>query len=57
MVLNAYRSDYVLFGLQAPEWLCNIGIEKTDVLKRALRSLPRTSRPPCKDLNWLWTTP
>jgi len=56
-ILDAYRNDYVTLGLQLPSWVCDPSIEKTDILKRALRSLPRTSRPPCNDLSWLWSTP
>jgi len=56
-ILEAYRSDYVTFGLQVPSWICTTEIEKTEELKRALRSLPRMSRPPCKDLQRLWITP
>lgn len=54
--IDAYRSDYVIFGLQLPAWVCDPSITKTDLLKRAIRSLPRTSRPPC-DLPWLWIPP
>ncbi|ETO24813.1 hypothetical protein RFI_12345, partial [Reticulomyxa filosa] len=57
MVLDAYRDDYIILGLQVPKWICDPTIEKTDQLKRALRTLPRMNRPPCTDLQWLWLRP
>jgi len=54
--IDAFRNDYVIFGLQMPVWICDSRIEKTDVLKRAIRSLPRTLRPAC-DLPWILIPP
>ena len=54
LVIEAYRSDYIYFDLRIPNWICNSQISKTQHLKRAIRSLPRTSRPICDEMQWLW---
>ncbi len=59
LLIDAYRNDYVNFGIQMPKWMCDPKIEKTDHLKRSIRNLPRTSRPPCEGekMEWLWIAP
>lgn len=55
-IIDAYRNDYLIFGIQMPEWVCEIKVVNSNEVKRAIRSLPRTSRPPCigKEFKWLW---
>ena len=54
LLINKYRIDYMTFGIQMQDWICNPSIKKTPILKAALRSLPRHTRPPCHNLPWLW---
>ena len=60
-IIEAYRTDYTIFGMQMPQWMCNVvdELKQQDIikLKKALRSLPRTSRPPCNEYEWLWIPP
>lgn len=53
-IIDHYRNDYITFGIQMPSWMCNEKISINNNLKRALRTLPRTSRPPCDNYKWLW---
>ena len=53
-IIDHYRNDYIIFGIQMAEWMCHKDIPINDNVKRALRTLPRTSRPPCDDHKWLW---
>merc|ERR1712192_50817 len=53
-IIDHYRNDYIIFGIQMPQWMCSDKIPINDNVKRALRTLPRTSRPPCDAHAWLW---
>ena len=53
-IIDHYRNDYIIFGIQMPQWMCSKEITINNNLKRALRTLPRTSRPPCDNHKWLW---
>jgi len=55
--IDAYRNDYIVFGMQMPSWICDTSIEKTDILKRAIRTVPRTLRPACENLPWILIPP
>lgn len=53
-IIDHYRNDYITFGIQMASWMCDEQIPINNNMKRALRTLPRTSRPPCDNHKWLW---